>query len=147
MWVGRRRVYYTLLMATIASLKDDTFLAVRRRRPRGAAGCRSAPGIWCSPRSRSMMLVPLLWMVILSLETTARGVELPAGALPLRLHFSNYSTAWNAVPFGDFFLNSLALLARDGRRQPAVLQPRRLRVRAASASSGATCCSSCCWRR
>ena len=55
-----------------------------------------------------VMLLPLVWMVILSLETKPEASSFPPVLLPSGLHFSNYTAAWNAVPFGDFFLNSLA---------------------------------------
>jgi multiple sugar transport system permease protein len=55
-----------------------------------------------------IMLVPLVWMVVLSLETRTEASSFPPVLLPSGLHFGNYSAAWNAVPFGDFFLNSLA---------------------------------------
>lgn len=52
------------------------------------------------------MLVPLIWMVIVSLETTQQARSFPPVLIPSSLHFSNYTAAWNAVPFGDFFINS-----------------------------------------
>jgi multiple sugar transport system permease protein len=54
----------------------------------------------------AIMLVPLLWMVIVSLETEVQARSFPPVLVPSALHFSNYPAAWNAVPFGDFFLNS-----------------------------------------
>jgi len=54
----------------------------------------------------AIMLVPLLWMVILSLETEVQARSFPPVLIPSGLHFANYPAAWNAVPFGDFFLNS-----------------------------------------
>jgi multiple sugar transport system permease protein len=55
----------------------------------------------------AVMLVPLVWMVVLSLETKTEAQSFPPVLLPSGLHFGNYSETWNAVPFGDFFLNSL----------------------------------------
>jgi multiple sugar transport system permease protein len=54
----------------------------------------------------AVMLVPLLWMVVLSLETEVQARSFPPILIPSSLHFSNYPAAWNALPFGDFFLNS-----------------------------------------
>ena len=54
----------------------------------------------------AIMLVPLIWMVILSLETKPEANSFPPVLLPTGLHFGNYSATWNAVPFGDFFINS-----------------------------------------
>jgi multiple sugar transport system permease protein len=59
----------------------------------------------------AIMLAPLVWMVILSLETRTESSSFPPVVLPSGVHFGNYSAAWNAVPFGDFFLNSLAYSA------------------------------------
>jgi multiple sugar transport system permease protein len=54
----------------------------------------------------AVMLLPLVWMVILSLETKTQANSFPPALLPTGLHFGNYSATWNTVPFGDFFLNS-----------------------------------------
>jgi multiple sugar transport system permease protein len=54
----------------------------------------------------AVMLVPLIWMVILSLETKPEASSFPPVLLPTGLHFGNYSATWNAVPFGHFFNNS-----------------------------------------
>jgi multiple sugar transport system permease protein len=53
-----------------------------------------------------VMLLPLVWMVVLSLETKTQANSFPPAFLPTGLHFGNYSETWNTVPFGDFFLNS-----------------------------------------
>jgi multiple sugar transport system permease protein len=55
----------------------------------------------------AIMLVPLIWMVIVSLETRQQATTFPPVLIPSSLHFDNYSAAWNAVPFGRFFINSL----------------------------------------
>lgn len=52
------------------------------------------------------MLVPPVWMVIVSLESRTEATSFPPVLIPSSLHFDNYSAAWNAVPFGNFFLNS-----------------------------------------
>ena len=54
----------------------------------------------------AIMLVPLIWMVIVSLESKTEAHSFPPVLVPSTLHFHNYVAAWNAVPFGDFFLNS-----------------------------------------
>ncbi len=53
------------------------------------------------------MLVPLVWMVIVSLESEQQARAYPPVLIPSGLHFGNYPAAWNAVPFAHFFLNSL----------------------------------------
>jgi multiple sugar transport system permease protein len=53
-----------------------------------------------------IMLIPLIWMLILSLETSSESQSFPLVVLPTGLHFHNYVQTWNAEPFGDWFLNS-----------------------------------------
>ncbi len=54
----------------------------------------------------AVMMVPLVWMVIVSLETKTQAQSFPPVLVPSSLHFSNYTETWNTVPFGDFFINS-----------------------------------------
>jgi multiple sugar transport system permease protein len=54
----------------------------------------------------AVMLLPLIWMVVLSLETERQAASFPPVLFPSSFHVRSYSAAWNAVPFGDFFLNS-----------------------------------------
>ena len=54
----------------------------------------------------AIMLLPLVWMVVVSLETAQQAHSYPPVLIPSSLHFSNYPAAWNTLPFGDFFLNS-----------------------------------------
>ncbi len=55
----------------------------------------------------AVMLVPLIWMVIVSLETKQQAQQYPPVLIPKSLHFHNYVAAFNAVPFAHFFVNSL----------------------------------------
>lgn len=52
------------------------------------------------------MLVPLVWMVVVSLETKTEAQSFPPTLIPSSLHFGNYADTWSTVPFGHFFLNS-----------------------------------------
>ena len=52
------------------------------------------------------MLIPLIWMVILSLETSSEAQSFPLVVLPSGIHLHNYVATWNSEPFGHFFLNS-----------------------------------------
>jgi multiple sugar transport system permease protein len=54
-----------------------------------------------------IMLVPLIWMAIVSLETRQQATSFPPVLIPSSINFSNYSAAWNAAPFAHFFINSL----------------------------------------
>jgi multiple sugar transport system permease protein len=53
-----------------------------------------------------LLVVPLLWMLITSLETEGEANRFPPVLVPDRPRFENYSEAWSAAPFGHFFLNS-----------------------------------------
>ena len=55
----------------------------------------------------AIMLVPLIWMLIVSLETRQQATSFPPQLIPSSLQFGNYSAAWNAVPFAHYFINSL----------------------------------------
>src|SRR5947209_19464183 len=57
-------------------------------------------------RVSAVMLLPLVWMVVLSLETEVQARRFPPVLFPGALHFQNYPNAFHAVPFGAFFLNS-----------------------------------------
>ncbi len=54
----------------------------------------------------AVMIVPLLWMVIVSLETPSQAQRYPPLLFPHSFHFHSYIDAWNAAPFAHFFLNS-----------------------------------------
>jgi multiple sugar transport system permease protein len=55
----------------------------------------------------AIMLVPLIWMAIVSVETRQQATSFPPVLIPSSVHLSNYSAAWNAAPFAHFFINSL----------------------------------------
>lgn len=98
-------------MATAASLSDDSFLATPAPPPMRRRRLPFSPWHLLLAPVAAVMLVPLVWMVILSLETKSEAASFPPVLFPSGLHFSNYATTWNSVPFGDFFLNSLAYSA------------------------------------
>ncbi len=53
-----------------------------------------------------IMLAPLLWMVVTSLETFAETQRFPPVLVPHGIHWSNYPNALRAEPFGRWFLNT-----------------------------------------
>ena len=57
-----------------------------------------------------VLIVPLLWMVVTSLETQGEANRFPPVLLPHHPRLANYADAWHTAPFGTFFLNS-ALVA------------------------------------
>jgi multiple sugar transport system permease protein len=54
-----------------------------------------------------LMLVPLVWMLVTSIETPAESLRFPPTLIPSGIHWQNYPDAWDAAPFGRFFINSL----------------------------------------
>jgi multiple sugar transport system permease protein len=53
-----------------------------------------------------LLIVPLLWMLITSLETQGETNHFPPILLPAHPQFQNYTEAWAEAPFGHFFINS-----------------------------------------
>ncbi len=53
-----------------------------------------------------IMLVPLLWVVMTSLETLAQTQHFPPILWPGSFQWSNYPHAWSSVPFGTWFINT-----------------------------------------
>jgi multiple sugar transport system permease protein len=56
-----------------------------------------------------LMLVPLAWMLVTSFQTLSESRHFPPHLLPSGIHWENYPDAWNAAPFGRFFINSLTV--------------------------------------
>jgi multiple sugar transport system permease protein len=54
-----------------------------------------------------ILLVPLLWMLVTSLETDSEANHFPPVLIPESPKFSNYTEAWASAPFGHFFLTSV----------------------------------------
>jgi len=53
------------------------------------------------------MIVPLLWMLSTSLKESGAVFNYPPEWMPSPLVWRNYVEAWNAIPFGRFYLNSI----------------------------------------
>jgi ABC-type glycerol-3-phosphate transport system permease component len=54
-----------------------------------------------------VVLFPLLWMVAAALKTNGEIIDPSAPLIPTHPQWSNLSAAWDAAPFGRFFLNTL----------------------------------------
>ncbi len=52
-----------------------------------------------------LMLTPLLWMLMTSIQTSNEAQQFPP-VLPSGIHWQNYTNALHAAPFGRFFLNT-----------------------------------------
>jgi ABC-type glycerol-3-phosphate transport system permease component len=53
-----------------------------------------------------VVLFPLLWMLAAALKTNGEIIDPNASLLPTDPQWSNIVTAWDAAPFGRFFLNT-----------------------------------------
>ncbi|MFH1902691.1 MAG: carbohydrate ABC transporter permease [Candidatus Omnitrophota bacterium] len=53
------------------------------------------------------MLVPFFWMLSTSLKEAGAVFTFPPQWIPKPILWRNYADAWNAVPFGRFYLNSI----------------------------------------
>ena len=77
-----------------------------------------------------LLLVPLLWMVVTSLETAGGDAPVPTGARPARTRsWPTTPTPGSAAPFGTFMLNSVDRRVVVVDQQPGAVQHRRLRLR------------------
>ena len=54
-----------------------------------------------------LIMVPIFWMLSGSLKTNAEILTFPPQWLPTNPQWHNYSDAWNAAPFGRFYLNTI----------------------------------------
>ncbi|MFH1368017.1 MAG: carbohydrate ABC transporter permease [Elusimicrobiota bacterium] len=53
------------------------------------------------------MLLPFMWMLSSSLKEPSQVFSSSLSLIPNPIVFTNYIEAWNAIPFGRFYLNSL----------------------------------------
>jgi multiple sugar transport system permease protein len=53
-----------------------------------------------------VLVAPMLWMLLTSLQTAGEANHFPPVLLPHHWRFANYADAWHRAPFGTFFLNS-----------------------------------------
>ncbi|UUX33801.1 carbohydrate ABC transporter permease [Fundicoccus culcitae] len=54
-----------------------------------------------------LMILPFYWMIATSLKTGTEAIAIPPVWVPETLQFGNYAKAWEAAPFGRYFLNSV----------------------------------------
>ncbi|OGS21674.1 MAG: sugar ABC transporter permease [Elusimicrobia bacterium RIFOXYA2_FULL_39_19] len=57
------------------------------------------------------MIAPFIWMLSTSLKEPANVFIFPPKWIPNPIVFENYAHAWQAAPFGRFFLNSIFISA------------------------------------
>jgi multiple sugar transport system permease protein len=49
---------------------------------------------------------PFLWMLLTSVKSQLEATAFPPTIIPQQWHLDNYRAAWDAAPFGRYFLNS-----------------------------------------
>ncbi len=54
-----------------------------------------------------IFMLPFVWMVANSFKDIRGIYQFPPTFIPETFHFENYPEAWNAAPFGTFFINSV----------------------------------------
>ncbi|MCM3712978.1 carbohydrate ABC transporter permease [Alkalihalobacillus oceani] len=52
-------------------------------------------------------LVPLVWMLATSLKIESEAITFPPTLIGSRLAFENFADAWNFIPFGRYFFNTI----------------------------------------
>lgn len=57
----------------------------------------------------ALCLVPFYYVIVNSVKSFA-DIMIRTSALPVQLHFTNYSSAWKLMNFGQVFLNSLLIV-------------------------------------
>lgn len=53
-----------------------------------------------------IMLLPFIWMVTTALKSNTEALQIPPTLWPKSWQWHNYVTAWQAAPFGQYFINS-----------------------------------------
>lgn len=56
-----------------------------------------------------LMLFPFYWMVSTALKTTAQAFIIPPKLIPKPFMWSNFVDAWEIMPFGNAYLNSIKI--------------------------------------
>ena len=58
-----------------------------------------------------MVIYPLVWVVMSALKDDSEVIQKPLSLIPDTLHFDNFARAWTQGHLGDFFLNTVLVLA------------------------------------
>ena len=53
-----------------------------------------------------VMVTPLVWMVVTSIETVPETRRFPPVIVPSGVHYQNYRTVLTEAPFGHWFVNT-----------------------------------------
>jgi alpha-1,4-digalacturonate transport system permease protein len=78
--------------------------ARRRRRPANV-------GLWAvAALGAAIMIFPTYWMVVTALRPRSELFSPDAGVLPSQVDLSNFTVAWDMLPWGRWFLNSALIV-------------------------------------
>ena len=77
------------------------------RRSAGSLGLGQAVSYALMALAVAAIGLPLLWMALGSLKTSQEIYSMPPPWLPTEWRWENFSDAWTAAPFGQFYLNSI----------------------------------------
>src|ERR1700751_714203 len=61
-----------------------------------------------------VMLGPLAWMLLTLVQALAASRHFPPQLVPKSFDWHNYPDAWNAAPFGRYYVNSLVVTFSAG---------------------------------
>ena len=88
-----------------------------------------------------ILIFPFFWMLVTSLETPGEALHFPPILTPHVIRFANYSDAWEAAPFGRFFLNSAIVAIVTVICNLVLCSPRRVPafLRGCGSSAGPPC--------
>jgi multiple sugar transport system permease protein len=79
----------------------------RRRKPRSRWPLPFSPWHLVLAPIALVMLTPLLWMLVTSIETVAETRRFPPVIIPSGIHWQNYQTALTEAPFSRWFINTM----------------------------------------
>lgn len=52
-------------------------------------------------------MIPFIWMVLTAFKTPAESIAVPPQILPNEWQFSNFLEAWDTLPFGNLYINTI----------------------------------------
>jgi multiple sugar transport system permease protein len=79
----------------------------RRRKPKSRWPLPFSPWHLVLAPIALVMLTPLIWMLVTSIETVAETRKFPPVIIPSGIHWQNYQTALTEAPFSRWFINTM----------------------------------------
>jgi multiple sugar transport system permease protein len=79
----------------------------RRRKPKSRWPLPFSPWHLVLAPIALVMLTPLVWMLVTSIETVAETRRFPPVIIPSGIHWQNYRTALTEAPFAHWFVNTM----------------------------------------